>query len=74
MSSVVSSALHYFSTISIKGKDLPGGGGEFLNIKWVFLFSLQHLSETFLILRINERYIINLFWSSYEFPVIHVSF
>jgi len=38
-----------------------------VNVKGVFRFSLQLLSETFLILRINERYKIkNVYWSSWS--------
>jgi len=44
---------------------------KLLNTKCVFWFSLQFLSETFLILRRTERDIIkNVFWSSCEVPVI----
>jgi len=42
----------YFSTLSHKGKKL-------LNVKYVFRFSLQLLSETFLIRRRTERDIID---------------
>jgi len=44
-----------------------------LNIKCVFWFSLQHLSETFVIVRRNERDIIkNVYRSSCKVPVIVV--
>ena len=43
------------------------------NTKCVFWFSLQILSETFLILRRTERDIIkNVYWSSCEVPAIIV--
>ena len=40
------------------GLGCGGGGGELLNIKYVFWFSLQCLSEIFLILRKIKRHII----------------
>jgi hypothetical protein len=44
-------------------------------MKCVFLFSLQLLSETFLVLSINERDMMqNVHWSSRNVPVILVSF
>jgi hypothetical protein len=46
------------------------GGKKILNIKYVLLFSLQLLSETFLILRKFQWAIVNLFRSSYKIPVI----
>ena len=44
-------------------------GKKLLNVKCVLLFSLQLLSETFLILRRNERDMIkNVYWSSCTAP------
>ena len=46
-----------------------------LHMKCVFGLSLQHLSERFIILRRNERDMIkNVYWSSCEVPVSHVTF
>jgi len=46
------------------------GGGELIKRKCVFWFSLQLLSDTFLILRRNERDIIkNVYWSSCKVPL-----
>ena len=59
---------HYLINDAIFGKKL-------LNIKCVFLFSLQLLVETFLILRNNERdIVVNMKTSSCEVPVIFLDF
>jgi hypothetical protein len=58
--------LHYLKNDTIFGRKL-------LNTKCVFLFSLQFLSETFFILRRNERDIIkNVYWSSCKVSAIIV--
>ena len=60
-------ALQYFSTLSHKRHDI---WKKLLNTKCVFWFSLQLLSETFLILRRTERDISKkLCWSSCEVPL-----
>ena len=60
--------LHYLINGTIFGKKL-------LNIKCMFWFSPQILSEIFLILRrIQGRVIINVHWSSCKEPVILVRF
>jgi hypothetical protein len=51
-------ALQYFSTLS-KRHDFPER--KLLNTKCVFWFSVQLLSETFLILRRTERDIIKMY-------------
>ena len=62
----------YFPTISHKGHDFFF---KSLNVKCLFWFSLQILSEIFLILRIMERdVIINVCRSSWQVPVILVRF
>ena len=72
LSSVACPALH-FSTLSHKWHDF--GGGELLNIKYEFRVSLQLLSETYFILRRNERDVIeNVHWSSCKVPFILVQF
>jgi len=59
---------HYLINVTIFEKQLR-------NIKCVFLFSIQLLSETFFILRITEGDIIkNVCWSSCKVPVIRVRF
>ena len=51
------------------------GGKKIFNIKCVFWFSLQLLSETFLILRRTERdMIVNVYWSPCKDPIIFVGF
>jgi hypothetical protein len=56
LSSVACPALQYFSALTNKRHDFRvGGGWKLLNTKCVFGFSLQRLSETFLILRRNKR-------------------
>ena len=57
---------HYLTNGAIFGKRL-------LNIKYVFRFSQQVLSKTFLIVRRTERGIINVNTSSCKVPVIFVS-
>jgi len=59
LSSVPCPALQYFPTLSHKRHDFRGEK-KLLNTKCVFLFSLQLLSETFLILRIfNFEFILH---------------
>ena len=72
LSSVVSLAQPYISTLSRKRHDLRG---KVLNIKCAFSFSLQFLSEIFLILRKTERdIVINVKTYSCKVPVILVGF
>jgi hypothetical protein len=72
LSSVACLAVPYFSTLSHKRHDF---GKKLLNIKCVFCFSVQLLSETFLIIRRIERdIIINVHRSSCKVPVIVVRF
>ena len=62
LSSVACPALPYFSACLVNGTIFRE---KILNIKCVFLFSLHHLSETFLILRrIQRESVINLHWTS----------
>jgi hypothetical protein len=62
-------AVHYLST-SHKQLDLKK---QLLNIKRVFWFSLQLLSETFFVLRRIERDVIRIvYWSSCKEPIILV--
>jgi len=59
-----------FSTLSHKRHDF---GYQLLNVKCVLLFSLQRLSETFLILRLTEQGMIKIvYWSSCKVPVVLV--
>jgi hypothetical protein len=51
-----------------------GGGGKLSNMKRVFWFSLQLLSEIFLLRRIRLGTIINVRRSSRKVPVIRVGF
>jgi hypothetical protein len=68
LSSLACPALPYFSTLSHKRHDFRK---QLLNIKCVFLFSLQILSETFLILRrIQRDIIINVHRSSCQVPLL----
>jgi len=67
------------SSVACVALPLPHNGTNFtkniLKIKLCFLFPLQLLSETYLILKITERdIIINVQWSSHKVPVILVGF
>jgi hypothetical protein len=54
----------------IKGTIFERKKKKLLSIKCVFWFSLQLLSETFLILRKNEQYMIkSVYWTSCKVPV-----
>ena len=66
-------ALQYFSTLSHKPHILEK---TLLKMQCVFRVSLQLLSETFFVLRRNERNMIkkNLYWSSCKVPFILVPF
>jgi hypothetical protein len=57
LSSVACLALPYFSTLSHKRHDFRGGGNVIEHKICVCLFLLQPLSETFLFLRIIQRYL-----------------
>ena len=70
-SSVACLPLPYCSTLSHKWEDFLK---NFLNIKLVFWFSLQLLSDTFLILRRIQWDIINVHTSSCKVPVVLVIF
>ena len=71
MSSVTSPAVPYFSTLSHKRHDLEKIVPEH---KMCVLICSTILSETFLIVRRNERDIKNIRWSLCEVPVILVRF
>jgi len=74
LSTVTSLALLYFSTQSLKLHDFRKKK-KVTGHKFVFWFSLQILSETFLIIRRIERdIIINVHGSSWNVPVIFVRF
>jgi hypothetical protein len=67
LSSVACLAVPYFSILSHKRHDIRK---NLLNIKFVFLFSLHSLCETYLILaRIQRDIIINVHRSSCEVPL-----
>ena len=72
LSSVICLAVSYVSHYLLKGT-IFGWGGGLLNIKCVFRFSLQLLSDTFLILR-TRRDMINVHRSSYRLFVILIRF
>ena len=59
LSFVASLAPPYFSTFSHTLDDFRGERKKLLNVKCVFRFSLQFLSETFLNLRIQRDIVIN---------------
>jgi len=62
LSSVASPVLLYLSTLSHKRLDFRKNIYiYFVNIKFVFRFSLQSLSETFVILRSNKRDMIKIY-------------
>jgi hypothetical protein len=66
--SMGSLALQHFSILSHKRDYFQKK--NLLNTKCVFWFSLRLLSETFVILRRNERdIIINIYWSSLMYPL-----
>jgi len=72
MPCVACTALPYFSTLSHKRHDFPK---KSLSIKCVFSVSLQHSSETFLILRVIQPNVnMKIPMSSRKLPVIHVRF
>jgi len=73
LSSVASPALQYFPTSSHKQHDFRKK--KLLNIKCVFGFSVQLLSETFLILRRTERDMIkNVNWYYVKYRLFFADF
>ena len=74
LSFVACPAVQYFSTLSPKRQDFRKKK-RYLNTKCEFLFSLQLLSETFFILRRNERDMTkNVYRSSSKVQVVLVRF
>ena len=72
LSFVACADLEHFSTFSHKRHDFRNQKA-LLNIKCVFRFSVQFVSQMYLIIRRNERDIIKLVrWSSYKVRVILV--
>jgi len=74
LSIVVRPAVQYFSTLSHKRHDFRGWGGGVTEHKSVFLFPIQVLCETFLILRNELDMTKNVEWSSCKVRVILVRF
>ena len=71
LSSVACPAVHNFSTLSHKRHDFRKKKKNLLNTKCVFFFSIQILSETFLILKRNERDMIRKFIGLHvKYPLI----
>ena len=71
LSSVACPDLPYLFALRHKRYDFQK---QLLDIKCPFLFSLQLLSETFLILRSEKDMITNIYWSSGKVPIILVIF